>query len=325
MADDDETIVVIDDKQQAIPDAGDQVVPADAAVAELKAQYEALQAETTRERERAAQAERTAQAERQARQKAESEVVTARTEIADSHLDTVTSGLSAAQTEAEAASAEWQAAMEAGDWAKAKVAQRKVANAEAKIVRLDEAKADLEARKAAPAQREPMRAESRIEVNDPVEAFIQGRSEPTAKWLREHKEWITDARKNAKLTAAHHDAVAEGLNPDTPEYFSHVEKFIGLKKADTPNNGAGRPQPPRRQSVPVAPVNQTSANGVNGREVRLSKREAEAATDGTHVWNYDDPSPQKRFRKGEPIGIQEFARRKAAMQAQGLYDKSVME
>ena len=54
-------------------------------------------------------------------------------------------------------------------------------------------------------------------------------------------------------------------------------------------------------------------------EVRLSAAEARSATDGTLVWNYEDPTGKGRFKKGEPIGIQEMARRKAALTKDGRY------
>ena len=82
--------------------------------------------------------------------------------------------------------------------------------------------------------------------------------------------------------------------------------------------------------MPVAPVNGGggsggAGNGAGAITVSLSKAEAAAATDGTLSWNYDDPSGNKRFKKGDPIGVQEFARRKREMKAQGLYDKSLTE
>ena len=83
--------------------------------------------------------------------------------------------------------------------------------------------------------------------------------------------------------------------------------------------------------MPVAPVNGGgggggAGNGAGAITVSLSKAEAAAATDGiTLVWNYDDPSGQKKFKKGDAIGIQEMARRKREMKAQGLYDKSLTE
>ena len=138
---------------------------------------------------------------------------------------------------------------------------------------------------------------------------------------------MSDPKKNAKLSAAHYNAVAEGLAPDSSEYFDSVETFIGIKgngKANGHSNG--KEQPKRKASVPVAPVQQSGGvTSGNGTEVRLNKSEAQAATDGTIVWNYDDPSGQKRFKKGDPVGVQEFARRKAKMTAQGLYDRSFSE
>ncbi len=92
------------------------------------------------------------------------------------------------------------------------------------------------------------------------------------------------------------------------------------KEAPKPtDNGAAK----RRPGPPVAPV-QASGGGVSGGgvEVRLSKGEAAAATDGTLVWNYSDPSGKNLFKKGDPIGITEMARRKKAMSEQGLYDKT---
>jgi hypothetical protein len=86
--------------------------------------------------------------------------------------------------------------------------------------------------------------------------------------------------------------------------------------------GAEKKKPAQRA---VAPVGNSSANGgspSSGNEVRLSAREAAAATDGTHVHNYDDPSGQKKYKKGDPIGIQEFARRKKKLQEQGAYDRT---
>ena len=59
--------------------------------------------------------------------------------------------------------------------------------------------------------------------------------------------------------------------------------------------------------------------------MRLTPGEAASATDGILTWNYDDPSGQKRFKKGDAIGIQEFAQRKLALKQSGQYDKSLTE
>lgn len=301
--------------------------PDDPAAA-LAEQFKNAQAETERERAAREAAERRAtQAEHDA-ERQRRDAASARSEAVESRQETVASGLAAAQADAAAAEQEYIAAFEKGDAAAQAVAQRKIARAEAKSVRLDEARADLELRANTRPQEEP-REQRRTEAPpDPVEAYIAGRTKPTADWLRAHTDWVTDPKKNKKLTAAHFDAEAEGLGVDTPEYFSHVESYIGLK-----SNGAGngtrqtqQQRTTRRASVPVAPV-QASGGGTNGggAEVRLSPSEARSATDGTLVWNYDDPSALKKFKKGDPIGIQEMARRKLEMTKQGLYDKSAVE
>lgn len=326
MAEDDaEILVKIEPEGEVKTNQDDTVKVVTKAIEPAEDLAEQFKAEAESSKRRAEAAEQRERTERQGREAAERREQAAVTSASDSQFDTVSTGLAAAQTEAEAATAAYQSAMEAGDFAAAAKAQRRMASAEAKIGRLDEAKADLEARKT---ERPAERTETtKTAPADPVEAYISNRTEPTAKWLREHREFVTDPKKNARLTAAHHDAIADGLAPDTDAYFEHVETFIGLRKAegDTKSNGQQAPTK-RRATVPVAPVQQ-SGGGTNGggREVRLSQREAAAAQDGTHVWNYDDPSPQKRFKKGDPLGVQEFARRKLEMTKQGLYDRTFTE
>lgn len=298
-------------------DTAAEVEPKD----DLRKQFEELQTTSQRDRDAAAAADRRARDAEQAALRAQQEVTAARSDVLESEATAVESGISAAETEASAAEAEFAAAFERGDAAASAAAQRKIARAEARIERLQEAKADLAARKKAPAEerREPVQ---RAPAEDPIEAYVANRSEPTAKWLRAHPEFITDERKNAKLTGAHFDAVGEGLQPDTPEYFEHVEKVIGLKQAPAAPAAPAK----RRAAAPAAPVGQ-SGGAVNGggREVVLTRGEAQAAQDGTHVWNYDDPSPQKRFKKGDAIGVQEFARRKLELTKQGAYDRTYTE
>jgi hypothetical protein len=324
---DDNEIVVEIEKEELDKKPGEQTTDvADA----LKAQLTELQAEKQREKDARIAAERRATNEAQGRQAAQAEVESTRTEITETRLGTVEQGIAAATTEADAAQSEYTAAMEAGDWKKAGEAQRKISRAEATKVRLEEAKADLEVQKTQP-QRQPQRTEAPQTQTDPVEAFISARSPPTQAWLRAHPEDAralalnTDPRRAAKLNAADSDAVAEGFARDSKEYFDHVEKFLGITKPNGKGtNGATQTQR-RAASAPVAPV-AASAGGVSGgTEVRLSAGEARSATDGTLIWNYDDPSGQKRFKKGDPIGVQEMARRKLALKESGQYDKSLTE
>ena len=301
-------------------------------IAELKAQYDAIQVEKDSERNRADAERRNAAAERQRAEAAERELETTRTEVVESRQATIDSGISQAQTASDAAEAEITAAMEGGDWKRLAKAQVQLADARSRLTRLDEAKADLEVAKTQP--REPRQTPAAPALPaDPTEAFIASRTAPTAAWLRDHRDYLSDDRKSAKLTAAHHDAKSEGLREDTPEYFAHVEKFLGIGKqvAAGHANGAGNGgmQPARKSTPPVAPVS-ASAGGTNGGGpvVTLRPFEVTAANDGTHVWGKHDLAAGRikdASQVGRPIGNQEFARRKAALTAQGAYDRVYVE
>lgn len=320
MADTEEEIVVTLGDATTDSDAG-----GDDPAKVLAQQYKELEADNDVQKQKREQAEQRAQTARTEADQARRVAEASRVDVVESQYDTVATGLAAAQAEGTAAEQEYAAAFDKGDALAMAKAQRKIANAEARAVRLDEAKAELEVRRKEPPRQQQREQQARPAVSDdPVEAYVNGRTEPTKKWLRAHPEWVTDGKKNLKLTAAHNDALAEGLSTDTTEYFEHVENFIGLRQQS--RNGNGRETPKRKTSVPAAPVHQSSG-GTNGgpREIRLTPGEAKAANDGTHVWNYDDPSPHKRFRKGDVIGNQEMARRKEALTKQGAYDRSYSE
>jgi len=308
-----------DEEQEVIIKIEQEVEPAPVVVAEdkdpalkdLVAQYKELErkeAESRAARDEAAQ--RAAKSEADAT-RARHEAQTARQQVTTSNLETVTAAIQNANAEVAAAKRDIKLAGEAGDYEALAEAQERLSGAKTLALRYDEAKSDLEERVKAPPRKEV--------TDDPVEAYVQGRTAPTAAWLRAHADYITDSRKNAKLTAAHWNAVGDGLSPDTSEYFEHVEKFIGIGKMEEPAKA-----PARRASPAAAPVDNSAGGGTNGsgNEVRLSQREAAAAVDGTHVHNYDDPSGKKRFKKGDPIGVQEVARRKWEMTKQGVCDRS---
>ncbi len=335
MADEPEIEVQVEDKP---PPATQVEVPVEKAapepktdpVAELKAQLEATKAERERERQGREDADRRAQAERTARTQAERDSETARGEVSDSRLQSIESGIAAANAEITAGEAAAIAAAEQGDWKRLAEENRRVARAEARVLRLEEGKSDLESQRPVPQRGEPPVAA------DPVEAFIAGRASATQTWLRSHPEQaralamtmvgqatVEEQRRSARVNAAHNNAIADGLAPDTPEYFSHVEDFLGLNKPEP----EAKPAPAKKAASLVAPVSSADGGAVNGNSsiVKLSQREATAAQDGTHPWNYDDPTGKNRWKKGDPIGIQEMARRKKKLMEAGQYDKTWLE
>lgn len=299
-----------------------------AAVEDLASQFKELQGNLEREKQAREASDRRADEERRRADHAHREATSARVEVLDRSYESFETSIAAAQSDATAAEQAYAAALEAGNFQEAAKIQRRIAAAETKIQRFEEAKADIEARRGA----QP-RQETRPTQQDPIEAFIESRSEPSKQWLRkpEHREFLTDQRKNYKLTAAHNNAMAEGIAPDTPQYFESIETFLGLREQSAPSNGAqqqARPNSRKAVAPPAAPVSGSGggmSSASTGATVKLSKTEAQAAVDGTLVWNYDDPSGQKKFRKGDPIGVQEFARRKLALQQQGAYDRSYVD
>lgn len=312
MADDDEISVTVDDNDTGAPEGGAGSEPL---ITDLKEQLATLQSTMTStqqvaDQERARAAEAAAEADRAKRER-DAAIETA----SKTQKETVETGIAAASEAMDAAESEYATAMENGDFQKAAKAQRRIAETAANLARLKEAKDDIERTPRREQQQTPARQTAQA---DPVEQYAARLTPKSAAWVRAHPEFVRDERKNAKMVAAHHDAVANGMAIESQEYFDHLETFVGIKNAGgTKSEGAKR-----RESPPAAPVNHSpgGTGGGDGNTVVLTKREAAAATDGTHVWNYDDP--KGRFKKGDPIGVQEFARRKRTMLQDGRYERA---
>jgi len=244
-------------------------------------------------------------------------------------LDTVVSGIQASEQALKAAKANLVAAHEAGNLVEVADIQADIGMITARISRLQEAKADIEdAIKARP--KEPQQPQRRQQQpSDPVEAFIQRNNIPgkSAEFIRKNPSMATDPKVYKRALAAHNLAEADDIAIESDEYFDRISEAIGVKKVE-PQQQQQKPAPERRPSAPAAPAGGGGTGGAQlqgGTEVRLTPGEARSATDGTLVWNYDDPSPEKKFKKGEPIGLAEMARRKHYGQKAGLYDKNAME
>jgi hypothetical protein len=323
-------IVSLDGGAEQKPPSGSE----DAAVADLASQFKELQGNLEREKQARADADRRADEQRRVAVEARAEATTARTEATDRAYESVETGLAGAQSDASAAEQAYTVAMEAGNFSEAAKAQRRMSQAEARILRFEEAKADIEARRA-----EKPREQARPAQPDPIETFIESRSDPSKRWLREHREFLTDQRKSLKLTAAHNDALAEGITADSPQYFEHVEKFLGLR--ETPKavevNGEAKPPaapvPARRTAAPPAAPVSGSGGGMSassgGRvEVPLTKEQVAIAEDGTITWGAHDLAAGRIKDKamiGQPIGRTEYARRKYVQKQQGLHDRMFYE
>jgi hypothetical protein len=349
MADDDTVITIDQDALSGLPSpkAPEPEPPpktaekTDDALAELKSQYDELQKVKTASDDAAArdrQARLSAEAEAQ---RARTEAHTARSESLDTQLSAIDDRILSAKAAADAAETELVSAQEAGDWKRVAQAQRKLSRAEAEGVELERAKTDWETRKAQTPQRSE--TDARQIPADPVEAFMASRTPTTQSWLRTHMEHTRaigkfyagqataeEAKLARKLIAASSDAEAEGYAVDTPEYFSHLETFIAPKKPEP--KAEAKPATPRRQSVPAAPVNggsSPSASSGGPVNVRLTKGQAEAATDYSIVWNRGDVLAKRctADQVGQPIGVHEMARRVYLMEQErpGIFTNGNVE
>jgi F0F1-type ATP synthase membrane subunit b/b' len=306
-------------------EVGEKKVVADDPIADLKGQFDALKG-TTEALKTTNQtlSQRLTTTEQQLSAK-DREIAEVRGQVTDSQLDTVLSGIQAAEAEATAAEQACIAAAEAGDFAAQARAQRKMAAAEARVQRLTEAKGDLEeAKTTKTTQRTEARTEPRQPVVDPVEAIASKMAPRAAAWLRSHRECVTDSSKNTLMMKTHHQALADGLEEGGDDYFARLDAMASEQpvKVDpklVKTEGTGK-----RPTSAAAPAG-NSGGGMNGGSVQvgLTRGELEASEDGTHTWNYDDKNG--KFKKGDPIGRQEFARRKMIMKKQGLYDKTLTE
>jgi hypothetical protein len=280
---------------------------------DLRGQFKTMQSTLSSTTQRLAGAEQQIAAK-------DSEIADIRKEVVVSQADTIEAGILAAENEGKAVEAEYVQAFEAGDAPAMARAQRKMAAVEGRLGRLREAKDDLkeEAGKTTVSRQTPtQRAPS-----DPVEAVARTLSSASAAWVRAHPDCITDPKKNARMLAAHNLAVADDIPIDTPEYFERIEAGVNPTKTAAPAKEEKKPGAGVRPSSAAAPSGDVGGgmNGSSGATVQLTKREVLAATDGTHVWNYNDPNG--KFKKDQPIGVQEFARRKVQMKKEGHYDRS---
>lgn len=305
---------------------GDGKAVADDPIADLKGQFETLKGETTAlKTTNQTLVQRVSTAEQQLATR-DKEIAEVRGQVTESQLDTVLSGIQAATAEADAAERDYVQASEAGDFAAQARAQRKISAAEVRIQRLNEAKGDLEDVKATkPSQRTEARQEPRQAQQDPVEAVASGMAPRAAAWIRSHPEMITDKSKNSKMMATHYAALADGLEEGGNDYFARLDAMVNEKPVKVDPKPEAKTETSGKRPMSAAGPSGNNGGGMNGggTEVRLTQREVLAATDGSLVWNYNDPAG--KFKKDEPIGVQEFAKRKMTMQKQGLYDRSLSE
>lgn len=198
----------------------------------------------------------------------------------EAEYDSVLNAIAASESEANAAQAAYEKAAELGDYKAMGEAQRKISRAEARLESLDQGKAALEARREAAKTASPKKDATN---QDPFEQAIAQLPDAAKTWLRGHRDYMTDQRKNIKIQAAHFEVLDEGVQAYSPEYFESIETKLGLrqKKVTTDDDDNPDPEPPARRAPVSAPVSREVASPSTGRstptKITLTAEEREMA------------------------------------------------
>lgn len=233
--------------------------PVDDGLESLKAQLE---------RERQARLD----AERRANQAAQS-AYQAQNEAQDSNLHLVTNAIETVKQTNDILKANYRDAMAAGDYDVAAEIQTEMSANAAKLLQLEQGRQALEN---APRVEAPQPY-----VADPVEALASQLSPRSADWVRRNPQFATDQRLYSKMIAAHNLAVADGIAPDTDDYFNSIESILKVgnqRSYEEPTSSASAPTQ-RRSSPPAAPVSRSgTGTGTRPNRVTLSPEEREMAS-----------------------------------------------
>lgn len=259
----DDLDVELEDDGDAGGDAAEpeKIVPPEEGIAELKRQLEqerALRLQAERDRVEMARREQQARLDKR-----------------DADYQLVSSAAEALERDIEIMTANQANAMQRGDHQAAAKFQREISEAAAQAQQLKNGLRAMEEERKKPVA--PIQPAAPV---DPVEAFVsQLATEPSKQWVRAHPEYARDPRLTRKMIAAHELAVADGIPPDSPQYFEAIERTLNIKQqaapvADDASEGAAKVTQRRDAAPAAAPVSRgTPRNNV----VRLSGQEREIA------------------------------------------------
>lgn len=266
---DDEISVEIVDKPEKTaktePEPPKKEVSPDEGIEKLKRKFEM-------ERQRSAEAERrAAEAETYARR--------ASFQTQDANYQLVVSAMETVKGRSEQLKAAYSSAMAAGDFDKAAEVQEALAVNAHQLSELAAGERDMRAqleRAAREQQAQPVRPVARSD--EPIaEQLACSVSQKSAAWIRANKDAINDERAVKRMFRAHEDAIDDGIEPETDEYFSFIEARLGIQQRSQPEREpAEESAPPARRpsQPPPAPV---SRGGSRPNTVRLTREEAEMA------------------------------------------------
>jgi hypothetical protein len=265
----DDIEVIVSDDPISAADGDDDTDP-------LKA-IEKLKKKLKKEKEARREAEaRAAQATFQAKK--------ASVEVEDTHRHLVSNAIETIKRDNESLTATYAEAMRNGDYESGARIQSIINQNELDLKRLEEGHVQMQQEaRTRPVDLTPP-PPAPLRPKEQIDSIISQVSQPSAQWLKANRDRFTDEKDINKMFRAHGDAVDEGIDPDTPEYFSYIENRLGFNRrsdGDSPMSSASKPVS-RQAPPPSAPVNRDTNGSRNA--VRLSSAEIEQAK----IWGWDE-------------------------------------
>jgi hypothetical protein len=204
----------------------------------------------------------------------------AQTETEETNYVLVKSAIKTVRGENDVLKSAYKDALAIGDYDKAAEIQDKLTENKLRLAELKKGREYMKA------QRQQVRNQApQVQMQaDPVEAVASQLSARSADWVRRNPQFVTDPRLYQKMVAAHNLVTADGVQPDSDEYFDRVETTLNMRRAPEPEreeqdamSEAAKPAQ-RRAPPPAAPVSR-SGGSTRQNVVRLTRDEAEAARD----------------------------------------------
>jgi hypothetical protein len=220
-------------------------VPADEGIDVLRRQLEEKRREADEAKRQRHEAERLAQ-------EREQQLMSVRSEAQSSQHTALVNAIASYERDGEMLENRYATLLESGDYREAAKVQRQMAQVEAKLTTLQQGREELEYRLQNPPQPQPQIQQQ--PPRDSIDDKISHLTQRSQDWIRSHPEVLSDPKLNNMMTAGHYEAVANGYQVDTPEYFSHIESKLGYGQQSAPEINRQEAVSPNKSQgrVPIA-------------------------------------------------------------------------
>ena len=302
----DEPEIIIADADEILPSTPMSTDPQDG-VAELRRQLDDEKAARAHAETTAAENARRAADAEQAAVKNYNIANKSITEAQEREYESIVNAHTAEEAKLQQLRSDLVRAQADGDFEKIGDIQVAIGRAAARVDRLEEGRATIEAqRKNQPAaperQAQPTETQAQFNArpwnNQEAQAVMASTSPQTAAWMRNNPRYFTDPAYRQQVQGADSIMRGRGVAPDTAEYFSGVETLVNgtaytppkEEHVSTAARGSSRTSP-TAAAPPSRNVPQSDGQPRNSNVVTLTKEQREIA----RIMFRDSPNPEKAY------------------------------